>query len=135
MQQLARAILSCGAHPALPSSCHAAMPLSPPCTLLCPTLQRVVPAATVEIVGNGALALEAALARRPDLILMDIHMPGQRLCLLEEVACMRCMLSWPVCACRHACQLLLPPPPPAATLACNHSVVSPLRLPCRDGRH
>jgi CheY-like chemotaxis protein len=38
-------------------------------------LQRVVPAATVEIVGNGALALEAALARRPDLILMDIHMP------------------------------------------------------------
>lgn len=38
-------------------------------------LQRVVPGASLEIVGNGALALEAALARRPDLILMDIHMP------------------------------------------------------------
>lgn len=39
----------------------------------------MVPGASVEIVGNGALALEAALARPPDLVLMDIHMPGEAL--------------------------------------------------------
>ena len=95
-------------HPAVMPPCHSHLPAPS----FAPPLQRVVPAATVEIVGNGALALEAALARRPDLILMDIHMPGQRLCLLEEAACMRCMLSWPVCPCCHACQLLLLLPPP-----------------------
>lgn len=51
-----------------------ALPAIPP-----PALQRVVPGASVEIVGNGALALEAALARPPDLVLMDIHMPGEAL--------------------------------------------------------
>lgn len=39
-------------------------------------LQRVVPAAEVEIVGNGALALAAVHRTRFDLVLMDIHMPG-----------------------------------------------------------
>ncbi|KAL4431058.1 hypothetical protein ABPG75_006314 [Micractinium tetrahymenae] len=38
-------------------------------------LQRVVPAAEVEIVGNGALALAAVHRTSFDLVLMDIHMP------------------------------------------------------------
>lgn len=40
-------------------------------------LQRVVPSARVDVVGDGAQALAAALVTRYDLILMDIHMPGE----------------------------------------------------------
>jgi DNA-binding NarL/FixJ family response regulator len=60
-------------------------------------LQRVVPLATVTVVGNGALAVQAATCQPYDLCLMDIHMPGGFLSLallLLAWCCWRCC-CWP----------------------------------------